>query len=310
MGEHFGHGSEELRRHPEQLLSSESLREWKAIKSALPRALLIIEDQTPSIETFRDLYGDRIDKVQEGINYKQHKFAFENNTPHFAEAASVCMEAMMHDLFQRGALGSCLTAKTAEADDVNRGIDELLMMSREEGGYESLGIDFGVLHFDNERIEEALDSAHRYLRAKMQSAILRAKNGQLSSLDYVDMGEAAGLPRGRIEVPRSVMVISRSSLIDMLELWNAEDDEVAQTKLLKHPIFSVLLRQAILQMDTYSKLGQTAVTSKFLAVKKALDAQLQKRKKEVRPEPILGKYARDPAHLAMLGVMEELSAEH
>lgn len=207
--------------------------EAMVIPRAYEKAARIIEEQALKPEMFADTYSEKL--LENCANYVSNCESQFDHIPK-SDMLGVIIEAMLHDSINKGVFGDDVRGvKTAKFDDYFSGIDEVFERYNDNGT--TL---FGC----------AVDFTFGHPEHKITKICDHIKSGILDEITFYEspFGDPPHI-HGKIQgIPKFVIGIDMSHLLQMSEKWIREDDDTLKD----HQIFLLMLRQIQQQAEVFS----------------------------------------------------------
>lgn len=202
-----------------------------------------------TMESFRDLYGDAIEK--DAANVAAHREAFEREVQALAPqertehreaklAADVFEGVVYSEVNQSEWLGKGVVAvRTTPYDDIINGVDVVIELDDPMGGRRHLALAVDV-------------SFGEWAVPKKFTRILNEiDRGEAAQVKYFE--SASGKERLR-NIPRTVVGIERKVVEELASLWLEKDAHKQKSDTLRsHPIQRMILAQVVQQLDVFEQ---------------------------------------------------------
>jgi len=214
-------------------------RETQVMLAAYEKATDILEKESLKPEMFADTYNvELMNRHAQYVAEREASFDVSRETdPGWARAEifGKTLEAIFHDQINKGVYGDeTRGVLTASYDDIHAGIDEVLERHGEDG---------------TTHIGLALDLTFGNPKKKIDSICEDIKNNKLKEVFYYEspFGDPP-LVHGKLQgIPKVIIGMDATHLIDLAEQWVAGDEEKIQS----NQIFLNLLRQIQIQAEVF-----------------------------------------------------------
>lgn len=203
------------------------------------KAEQVMEENKISIEGFRDLYGEIVDKDIAKAEQLKDKFnsGQDSNSRECKKYAEI-MEAILVDSVNSAEwMGKGAKAmNTTDYDDFVNGIDAITEMTQEGGFKKHLGL--------------AMDATFaNKLTGKFNGIKGEIVRGEMAKVKYFESGNIKGQLS---DVPHVIIGVSLGTIKELGDMWAKGDAEGVKN----HPVQYQVLEEMIIQLETFEKYAE------------------------------------------------------
>jgi hypothetical protein len=231
----------------------------------------VLNEYRVNMESFRDLYGDAVDRDAKSVEEIEAKYLRTYDKQDLeAQKIATVFEAIFceHSELSNWLGENAMVAPTTKFDDYVNGVDAIAEFNEDEGRIQRhLGLGIDVTY-------------SQFLKKKLLKIKEKIDNGKLSQIKYFhsDNMNFTGRLSG---VPRVVVAVQKETVKNLAEAWDAGK----MKELGSHFVQFQILEEIILQFEVYreyaQKIGQVEIVRKIDSLKSIISEIYEEKKTSI-----------------------------